>query len=132
MAVGALARDADKTLVTGFWSSMRRSTSLQNLPSQPDPAAQAKLLEVYVVLRPFVEWGGDVFHSLPPSFKLALQDLGVAHYLVAVRTPDGRLFRFDFGPAGGRDIVLPSSSRRKKQVPGEVREGKVGSSSQVS
>lgn len=106
---------------------MRRSASVPTLPVQPDCAAHVKLLEVYVVLRPFIEWGGDVFHSLPASFKQALEDLGIAHYLVAVKTPDGKLFRFDFGPAGGRDIVLPSSSRKKKQVPGEVREGKVRS-----
>ena len=111
---------------------MRRCASVPVLPVQPDCAAQAKLLEVYVVLRPFVEWGGEVFHSLPASFKQALEDLGVAHYLVAVKTPDGRLFRFDFGPAGGRDIVLPSSSRKKKLVPGEVREGKVRIESEPS
>ncbi|KAK9817556.1 hypothetical protein WJX74_005440 [Apatococcus lobatus] len=104
---------------------MRRSASVPSLPVQPDFTSHIKLLEVYVVLRPFIEWGGDVFHSLPASFKQALQDLGVAHFLVAVRTPDGKLFRFDFGPAGGRDIVLPSSSRKKKCVPGEVREGKL-------
>ena len=114
--VETVSQDPSKTLGSGSPFSMKRSSSLPSFPVRPETSSQGKLLEVYVVLRPFMEWGGQLFHSLPPSCKQALEDLGVAHYLVAVRTPEGRIFRFDFGPAGGRDIVLPSSSKRKRRA----------------
>lgn len=94
-------------------------------------------LDVFVISRPFTEFGGALFARLPPSVKENFVGLGIAHYMTVFRTADGKLHQFDFGPLGGRDIhissgsfdkIVPSDQPRckgRRSVPGEVRENQV-------
>lgn len=95
-------------------------------------------LKVYVVARPFQEYGGALVQRLPEDFKeLALQ-IGVCHFMTVFKTNGGDLYQFDFGPQGGRDIQTnggplscilegetTSSGQKEKHHPGEIREQKV-------
>lgn len=58
-------------------------------------------LEVYVVSRPFTEFGGDLIKNLPQEAKDGMVDLGLCHYMTVFKAPDGQLVQFDFGPMGG-------------------------------
>ena len=94
-------------------------------------------LDVFVISRPFTEFGGALFAGLPPGVKDNFVNLGIAHYMTVFRTADGRLHQFDFGPMGGRDIYVSSGAfdkvvqpdqpraKGKRSVAGEVRENQV-------
>ena len=94
-------------------------------------------LDVFVISRPFTEFGGALFARLPPGVKDNFVNLGIAHYMTVFRTADGRLHQFDFGPMGGRDIYVSSGAfdkmvqpdqpraKGKRSVAGEVRENQV-------
>eukprot|EP00879_Flechtneria_rotunda_P004631 GHRR01004889.1.p1 GENE.GHRR01004889.1~~GHRR01004889.1.p1 ORF type:complete len:785 (+),score=318.55 GHRR01004889.1:460-2814(+) len=62
---------------------------------------RCKCLEVYVVSRPFVEFGGDLIKKMPQEARDHMLDMGICHYMTVFRTPDGQFVQFDFGPQGG-------------------------------
>ena len=110
---------------------VRRCASTPSLSAYSNDFAEGGL-DVYVAFRPFTEFGGALFARMPPSVKDSLLGLGIAHYMTVVRTPDGRLTQFDFGPQGGRDIHVSAGSldtllaqsdqprrKDKRSVPGE-------------
>jgi len=79
-------------------------------------------LEVYVFCRPFTEFGGRTFQRLPQTVKGSLTQIGVCHFLAAVRTREGRVHVFDFGPVGG-DVTLGLQSpfpKARQQPPAEA------------
>eukprot|EP00798_Chlamydomonas_sp_ICE-L_P009653 gene9653-7501_t len=49
----------------------------------------------------------------------AVLNLGLCHYMVAIKRPCGTVLQYDFGPQGGRDV---GTSRSKSGLPAEVRE----------
>lgn len=84
--------------------TLRRCASTPTLRT-PFQRTDPNGLEVYVLCRPFSEFGGPLFHGLPPGGKEVLTKVGICHFVTAFRTSDGRLHAFDFGPKGG-DIDL--------------------------
>lgn len=114
------------------------STPTLNTAALVGNGASQTGLDVFVISRPFTEFGGALFARLPPSVKANFVGLGIAHYMTVFRTADGQLHQFDFGPLGGRDIymshgafdklVQPDQPRAKgkRSVAGEVRENQVG------
>eukprot|EP00798_Chlamydomonas_sp_ICE-L_P032468 gene32468-17869_t len=75
--------------------------------------------QVYVLGRPFNEWGGGIFNNVSPEMREAVLNLGLCHYMVAIKRPCGTVLQYDFGPQGGRDV---GTSRSKSGLPAEVRE----------
>ena len=58
--------------------------------------------EVYVVSRPFQEWGKGIFSALPNGARQALLTAGVAHFMLVYKDlKTGQMQQFDFGPVGG-------------------------------
>lgn len=126
-------------------NQLKRPPSFRRCCSTPDfvsiisdDKSEDSHLKVYVVARPFQEYGGALVHRLPEDFKdLALQ-IGVCHFMTVFKTKGGDLYQFDFGPLGGRDIQTnggplscildgeaSSSDNKEKFHPGEIREEKV-------
>ena len=113
-------------------AGMRRSCSV---PVLVDEGRGSPSMDVYVGTRPFIKFGTG---WLPDALREGpLCDLGICHFYVVVKAPDGTLSKFDFGPMGGRDITLsqPRSGpwalltrqprpRRRGEM-GEIREEKV-------
>lgn len=95
-----------------------------------EPGAGGSGMDVYVILRPFKEFGGGLFNRLPRRLRQGVRDAGICHYLAVFKQRDGSLVQFDFGPRGGDIHVaqgpfafLSKSADGKMQrlVPGEVR-----------
>lgn len=120
---------------------LRKCASTPTLHSMLSPSggsdtstsgAEEQGMEVYVVLRPFKEFGGGMFNRMPRRVRAGVRDAGICHYLAVFKQRDGSLVQFDFGPRGGGDIhvaqgpfaFLSKSTGGKMQrlVPGEVRE----------
>lgn len=70
-------------------------------------ATEAPYLEVYVATRQFRQHGGPLAQSLSEDFKEYARICGICHFFVVFKTHDGRLFQYDFGPAGC-DIHVPT------------------------
>ena len=137
-----LASQQVMSLQQGFGSSRRRirrcaSTPTLNTAACVSSGFSQTGLDVFVVSRPFTEFGGALFARLPPSVKSNFVGLGIAHFMTVFRTADGTLHQFDFGPRGGRDIYVSSGAfdkvvqpdqprmKGKSSVAGEVRENQV-------
>ena len=58
-----------------------------------------------------------IFTRLPPAARELVADLGICHYVVVMKQPNGEVVQFDFGPKGGRDV-----SASRGGIPAEVRE----------
>ena len=73
-----------------------------------------RVVEVYAATRD-LEWGG-----LGPALRHAPLGAGDAlvHYMTVVRTVDGRMLCYDFGPGGGGDTCVKSRA-------GEIRETEI-------
>lgn len=80
---------------------------------------------------------GPAFKQLPPPVKAAIVDIGICHYLVLVKAPDGRVLQLDFGPCGGDVHVSVPGARLSRALstptlvmptsPLELEPGAVGS-----
>ena len=79
----------------------RSCGSMPGCSSSDDCSADEAGLDVYVIMRPFSEFGGPTLKHVPRPVRRGLAEVGVCHYLTAFRTPDGRLLTYDFGPMGG-------------------------------
>ncbi|PRW32493.1 hypothetical protein C2E21_8371 [Chlorella sorokiniana] len=110
---------------------LRKCASVPTLHSMQEACGESEGMEVYVILRPFKEFGGGLFRRLPKRVKNGVRDCGLCHYLAVFKQKDGSLVQFDFGPRGGDIHVargpfafLSKSADGKMQrlVPGEVRE----------
>lgn len=80
-------------------SGLRRCASS---PALRDPETSG--LEVYVLCRPFSEFGGPLFHGLPPGAKGALTQMGVCHFVRPQHpnpNPGPALLDYARGHAGG-------------------------------
>eukprot|EP00238_Polyblepharides_amylifera_P004134 CAMPEP_0196593256 /NCGR_PEP_ID=MMETSP1081-20130531/75181_1 /TAXON_ID=36882 /ORGANISM="Pyramimonas amylifera, Strain CCMP720" /LENGTH=428 /DNA_ID=CAMNT_0041917189 /DNA_START=28 /DNA_END=1311 /DNA_ORIENTATION=+ len=96
--------------------------------------------DVYAVVRPLRELGGPTIHKLPQYTKDLLRDLGICHYQTVIKSPDGSLTLFDFGPEPDKDTELSlslfdihtnGSKSQKSRSPspkrGYIREEKIDS-----
>ncbi|CAG9467134.1 unnamed protein product [Pedinophyceae sp. YPF-701] len=87
--------------IGGSASSLR---AVRSLPSLQDAvtnggAEPASDLEVYVLSRPFEEFGKGV---VPSKIRQDLVEIGICHFMLAFRNPSsGNITQFDFGPCGG-------------------------------
>jgi hypothetical protein len=91
---------------------MRKCTSTPALARLGEPAGApgAASLDVFVGLRSFKNFYGDVWERLPAPVRDGVRDAGVAHFTAVFRAPDGSLTQFDFGPSDGGDIHLDARS----------------------
>ena len=70
--------------------------------------------------RPFGSNSPRWLRRCPRPVQDLFTELGFAHFLIVARdTSTGSLCQFDFGPAGGRDVLF---GKGKAVIPGEVRE----------
>eukprot|EP00798_Chlamydomonas_sp_ICE-L_P028370 gene28370-31499_t len=119
-----VTKDLSAFEISGVGRSLKSASTSTGawFPSglNPGPNRSSNESEVYVLGRPFNDWGGGLFKKLPPPVKEAVLNLGLCHYLVAIKQPCGTVVQYDFGPIGG-DIGV-STSQAGTGLPAEVRE----------
>ncbi|CAI5977690.1 unnamed protein product [Closterium sp. NIES-65] len=66
--------------------------------------------EVFMCYRALRELSGQFYHRLPTTVKNELRDAGLCHYMAIIRSPEGQLIQFDFGPRGKDVEWRPASN----------------------
>ncbi|GJP30144.1 hypothetical protein CLOM_g22615 [Closterium sp. NIES-68] len=66
--------------------------------------------EVFMCYRALRELSGQFYHRLPTPVKNELRDAGLCHYMAIIRSPEGQLIQFDFGPRGKDVEWRPASN----------------------